>query len=170
MEYSFHCLSVFRERNAALTKLIHDIPVSLSGYICIDWTRRHAGCGPVCRHSSKRASVCIHSRVPVRGDFVYVIDGALGRISPFPSLDSLSLWTRLGASMAGWEAARPEGCRWSWLGRWRALAHGTARAGVSSALRRGSASELPWKGLKKKKGNLNVKLYLENHHGRKVRM
>lgn len=33
-----------------------------------------------------------------------------GLFSPFPSLGSLSLWTQLGAGMAGQEAARPAGC------------------------------------------------------------
>lgn len=33
-----------------------------------------------------------------------------GLFSPFPSLGSLSLWTRLGAGMAGQGAARPARC------------------------------------------------------------
>ena len=47
-------LSVFlfsdRRMLFSQTAWIHDIPVGLSDCICMDWTRRHAACGPVCHH------------------------------------------------------------------------------------------------------------------------
>lgn len=98
------------------------------------------------RHSTNNEcildSLCLHMSV----------------LSPFPSRGSLWPWTRPGAGMAGQGAARAAGCRWSWWGRWRAPEGGAVKAGVSSAWRTGSASELPWNRWKTEGAEVEAKL------------
>lgn len=158
----------------------------------MDWTRQHAACRPVCRHSAfnpPNRGLCVSINVAARssagqgrkGMVAYestccIASCALKAFclwclcvclfSPFPSLDFPSLWKQHGADMVGQGVARPAGYRWSWSGRWRVLAGEAGKAGFSSAWRKDSASELPWKWEEKKA--LKVKLYLENYQAVKL--
>lgn len=113
------------------TEEIHYIPGGLSDYICMGWSWRYAACGPACLHPAFCTSdgdLCVscvmlccgvwgalrglhYHSLCISNKQALTLSSGKGLFSPFPSLGSLSLWTRRGGGMVGQEAARPAGCR-----------------------------------------------------------
>lgn len=155
---------MLRERNAGLTNIVNSWHSRRPIMTAFTWTGQ-GGTLSVCQcvatlRSPPVCSCCALSVLYKHENPAFSIEcfESMFLFSPFLSLGSLSLWTRLEAGMVGRGVVRPAGCRWSWWGRWRAPVGGTARFGASSAWRTGSASELPWKIKKTKHLEVEAKL------------